>query len=281
MDTRQIEYILTIAEEQSISKAAERLFISQSALSQQLAKLKEEGLPPLFFHNKGKMLLTDAGKIYINGVRNILNICMDTEEALNTLNHFQVPKLQVAVSPRLKHLFYTEMLPWLRHTYPDTEVNVFSAREGKTVHELEERELDLAIYCVPHLHIDRLEYSVLRCEELVICTGKGYIENELPLILPAKGTHLYSICYQVIAKYGMSNAIYAQVDNPLECSSLLSNGECATLLPLRDILKADLVIKALEPIAEFYTVAAYRKENLNPFISSIIQQFKTLLSREI
>ena len=42
MDTRQIEYILQIAEENNITKAAEKLFITQSALNQQLLKLEKE-----------------------------------------------------------------------------------------------------------------------------------------------------------------------------------------------------------------------------------------------
>lgn len=48
MDTRQIEYILKIAEENNITHAAAKLFITQSALNQQLIKLENElGTPPL------------------------------------------------------------------------------------------------------------------------------------------------------------------------------------------------------------------------------------------
>lgn len=42
MDTRQIEYILKIAEENNITRAAEKLFITQSALNQQLLKLEKD-----------------------------------------------------------------------------------------------------------------------------------------------------------------------------------------------------------------------------------------------
>ena len=42
MDLRQIEYIIAIEQEESISKAAEKLFITQSALNQQLLKLEKE-----------------------------------------------------------------------------------------------------------------------------------------------------------------------------------------------------------------------------------------------
>lgn len=48
MDFRQLEYIVAIAENKSISKAAETLFISQSGLNQQLIKLEKELGLPLF-----------------------------------------------------------------------------------------------------------------------------------------------------------------------------------------------------------------------------------------
>ncbi len=82
MNTKQLEYIIAIAEEQSIVKAAERFYLSQPALSQQLAKIKKEGLPPLFFRKGGKLLLTDAGKIYVNGARHILSIWKECESRM-------------------------------------------------------------------------------------------------------------------------------------------------------------------------------------------------------
>ena len=85
MNTKQLEYILAIAEEKNLSRAAERLYITQSALSQQLSKLKKEGLPPLFVFKGKEMHLTDAGKIYVNGARVILKLEQDAAEALQNL----------------------------------------------------------------------------------------------------------------------------------------------------------------------------------------------------
>lgn len=48
MDTKIIEYVIAIAEEKSLSKAAERLYLSQPALSQRLKKLEDELGTPLF-----------------------------------------------------------------------------------------------------------------------------------------------------------------------------------------------------------------------------------------
>lgn len=56
MDLRQIEYIVAIEQEQSISKAAEKLYLTQSALNQQLLRLEKELGTPLFERRKHSMI---------------------------------------------------------------------------------------------------------------------------------------------------------------------------------------------------------------------------------
>ena len=65
MDTKQIEYILKIAEENNITKAAEKLFITQSALNQQLLKLEKELGTPLFHRSRTNWRLTEPEKFIL------------------------------------------------------------------------------------------------------------------------------------------------------------------------------------------------------------------------
>lgn len=82
MDIRQLDYFVVIAEEKNISKAAERLYISQSALSQQLAKL-EDSLGAQLFNRKHRTLeLTEAGQIYLNSAYHIMHISEETDRKL-------------------------------------------------------------------------------------------------------------------------------------------------------------------------------------------------------
>ncbi len=62
MDTKQIEYILKIAEENNITKAADKLFITQSALNQQLLKLEGELGTPLFHRSRSNWPLPRPGR---------------------------------------------------------------------------------------------------------------------------------------------------------------------------------------------------------------------------
>ena len=65
MDLKQIEYIVKIAETGSITRAAEQLFITQSALNQQLLKLEQQLGIKLFVRHKHDMTPTSAGRVYL------------------------------------------------------------------------------------------------------------------------------------------------------------------------------------------------------------------------
>lgn len=97
MELQQIRYILAIAEEKNITKAAEKLFVSQSALSQQLLKLEQELGTPLFERGGRILELTEAGRIYVNTAEAVLNVeksYLEEEEQYDR----STPVIRIAVS---------------------------------------------------------------------------------------------------------------------------------------------------------------------------------------
>mgnify|MGYP006074750835 FL=1 len=74
MNLKEIEYIMKIAEEKNITRAAERLFITPSALNQQLHRLETELGVPLFYRNGNRWYPTQAGEIYLDSARELLRI---------------------------------------------------------------------------------------------------------------------------------------------------------------------------------------------------------------
>ena len=74
MSLQSMEYVIAISEEKSLSRAAERLLISQAALSQHVKKLETELDAKLFQRQHGHLVLTAAGRVYVNGARRVLDI---------------------------------------------------------------------------------------------------------------------------------------------------------------------------------------------------------------
>ena len=73
MDFKELEYILVIAQEKNISKAAERLYVSQPALSRALLKVEDRLGVSLFFRKNRQYIPTYAGELYLDMARTVLN----------------------------------------------------------------------------------------------------------------------------------------------------------------------------------------------------------------
>ena len=128
MDTRQIEYILQIAEENNITKAAEKLFITQSALNQQLLKLERELGTPLFQRTKNKWCLTDAGRIYVEGARKMMQIKKDTYNQLYDVSRLRKGLLNIGLCPGRGLDMFTAIYPELHRSMPNLTIRPLEMR---------------------------------------------------------------------------------------------------------------------------------------------------------
>lgn len=85
MNTKILEYMIAIAEERSVSKAAEKFYLAQPVLSKHLKKIEADIGMPLFIRSHDEMKLTEAGIIYINNARAILHVEQQLSEKLDML----------------------------------------------------------------------------------------------------------------------------------------------------------------------------------------------------
>lgn len=120
INTKILEYILAIAEEGSLSKAADRFFLSQPAMSMHLRHMEEAFGVPLFTRSRSKMELTRAGILFANNARLILHLQEQLTEDLHTLQQKQA--LHILADPPFHNFFVLEILPPFQAQYPDVHV---------------------------------------------------------------------------------------------------------------------------------------------------------------
>ena len=82
MELRHLRYFVVVAEEQNVTRAAERLHVSQPPLSRQIRDLEEELGVELFHRTAKSLALTEAGKIFLNEARAVL---LQAEKAVQTV----------------------------------------------------------------------------------------------------------------------------------------------------------------------------------------------------
>src|SRR6201993_3650077 len=123
MELSQLEVFLTVAREGRFSRAAEKLYRTQSAVSQTIRKLEEEIGEPLFDRSSREGVLTDAGNTLREYAEKLLNLRNDAQEALVELREVQKGKLAIAAN-EFTALYLLPVLAEFRRLHPMIKINV-------------------------------------------------------------------------------------------------------------------------------------------------------------
>jgi len=123
MELSQLEVFLAVAREGRFSRAAEKLFRTQSAVSQTIRKLEDELGEPLFDRSSREGVLTDAGRVLREYAEKLLNLRGDAQEALLELREVQKGKLVIAAN-EFTALYLLPVLAEFRRVHPMIRIMV-------------------------------------------------------------------------------------------------------------------------------------------------------------
>jgi DNA-binding transcriptional LysR family regulator len=126
MDLFQLEVFVTVAREGSFSRAAEKLYRTQPAVSQAIRKLERELGESLFDRSSRDGTLTDAGRVLHDYSLKLLNLRSDAHEALKELREMHKGKLAIAAN-EFTCLYLLPVLAEFRKLYPAIKVTVHRA----------------------------------------------------------------------------------------------------------------------------------------------------------
>lgn len=170
MNLKQIEYIVTIAEEENITKASEKLFISQSALNQQLLNIEKELNTPLFIRANKKMILTEAGQIYIDYSKKILELKKEAYLKINNLNNTSSTEINLGLTKERGNQMLVSLYPTFHQKYQDVIIKANEINVKNQLIKIKNNELDLGILTItPDLKTNDLNFIHLANEEIILC----------------------------------------------------------------------------------------------------------------
>lgn len=148
MDIRVLEYFLAVAREQNISKAAEKLHVSQPALSVQLRNLEAElGKPLLIRGSKGsrRISLTEEGMILRKRAEQILNLVSRTEEEISSNEADLSGTISISAGESLLFEPIARTMRLLRLQHPGIRFDVISGIKSQTEENLERGISDFGV----------------------------------------------------------------------------------------------------------------------------------------
>src|SRR5277367_165718 len=123
MDLAQLEVFLAVAKEGRFSRAAEKLYRTQPAVSQSIRKLEDELGEPLFDRSSRDGVLTDAGRVLQEYAEKLLNLRQDAQTALVEMRELQKGKLAIAAN-EFTALYLLPVLAEFRRLHPMIRITV-------------------------------------------------------------------------------------------------------------------------------------------------------------
>lgn len=134
-----------IAKEKNITKTAEKLFVSQSAVTQSLKKLEEQLGGALFIRNKKGVELTDAGQKLYNYIETSINVLNNAENMFSQYTNSDVGTVRICGGASICNIFLADLVETLSIKYPNIKLTVEGSKTREGQEKLLKNEIDMLI----------------------------------------------------------------------------------------------------------------------------------------
>lgn len=172
-----MNYVMEVYKEQSFSKAAQNLYISQPALSAAVKKIEKKVGAPLFDRSVSPIQLTECGKEYIRTAKKILDLEDEFAYQVGKLQELKAGNLSLGGTYFFASFIFPTFIEQFRQKYPLVDLNFY---EGSTM-ELEQKlfkgELDIVI---DNYAFDPRIYHRKKCfqENLLLAVPASFGSNQ-------------------------------------------------------------------------------------------------------
>ena len=145
LDLRSLELVLAIHEENGVTRAGERLNVTQSALSHQLRDLEDRLRTPLFLRVRKRMVITPAGEAVVRAARCVLQEVAAAEEEIRMLTDGARGTIRLTTQCYTCYHWLPAILRRFGKRYPDVEVRIDVEATRHALRALLEGRIDVAI----------------------------------------------------------------------------------------------------------------------------------------
>ena len=292
LNYHHLRHFWMIARHRSMTRAAKKLKISQSTLSEQLAEL-EAWLGQSLFDRRGRELhLTDAGRVALEHAETIFTTGHELMTRFRQSDQNRQRVLRIgAVGPLSKNLQFDFIQPILADTR--TKVVVVAGALDELTRQLHEHKLDLVLSNIP-LRADQENnvFNHLLGEVPVFLVGGKKLKvarprfpqflKDVPLFLPSRQSDVRADFDLMLANAGIEPFVHAEVDDMALLRLLALSGEGLALVS-KIVVERELQSRKIKfmlrvpGLAEKYYALTMRKRFTNAWLAEIVEDFRTRL----
>lgn len=285
LNYRHLRYFWAVAHDGNLTRTAERLNVSQSALSVQIRKLEDRLSHPLFERRGRQLVLTEAGRIVLDHADTIF---ATGDDLIGTLRRTGVARqaIRIGALATLSRNFQIDFLrPLLGRS--DVEVILRSGSFGELLGGLQSHVLDVVLTNQPTPADTLSPFVMHRISEqpVSLVARHGLAEPgaglaawlaTCPLILPTLGTSVRTGFDALIDRLELRPQIAAEVDDMAMMRLLAREGAGLAVLPtivVKDELASNILVELdrLPGILEQFVAVTVRRRFPNPLVMTLLQ----------
>ena len=258
MDTQALAAFLEVADAASFTRAAERLHLSQPAISKRLKSLEDQIGQPLFDRVGRSVLLTDAGRALLPHARRVVQALEDGRRALSELSGSVSGRLSIGTS---HHIGLHRLPPVLKRfvlEFPDVDLDLHFMDSEDACEAVLAGKLELGVVTLPLSPLTHLESTTVWPDPLAVVVapshplaGQRKVQIEQlakhPAVLPDEDTYTHRIIRAELEARGVTPRVRLATNYLETLKMLVAIGLGWSVLPVSMI--DDSVV--LLPVAGF------------------------------
>jgi DNA-binding transcriptional LysR family regulator len=173
MEMAQLEFFLRVVEEKSFSKAADRVFRTQPAVSIAIRRLEEEVGAPLLDRSQKTPTLTEAGEVVYDYAQRIIALRDQTRRSVAELRELQRGRVRVGANESTSLYLLPEIILKFRAQHPQVKVEIRRQQSDRLPREVLDRRVDFALMAFEPTDRDLESFPVLR-DQLALIMSPGH-----------------------------------------------------------------------------------------------------------
>lgn len=291
MEFRHLRYFVAVAEELHFGRAAERLQMTQPALSKQIAALEKELDIQLFSRTKRSVQLTVSGHVFLDQAKQLLAQAEAAVQLTRRADRGEVGQLTVGFTATATYTVLPRLVQSFRDRYPDVQISMVELSTEAQVAALNQRQIDLAFLHPPIDKRGLALHPILEEPFMVVLPKHHPLLNQKRLSLPLlanerfilhsrqEGPVLYDGFIRLCQQAGFRPTIAQEVGSHQTRICLVAAGMGITFVPesVQLLVQGEVACRELTDSAiKLQFAAAWRQDCTVPTLRKFLRILQTL-----
>jgi DNA-binding transcriptional LysR family regulator len=178
VDLRQLEYFVTTAQLENITRAAETLFVSQPNITMSIRKLEQELGVQLFERNQKKFAVTGEGKLFLDRIEPALWMIRNATAEVKDSQQEVSGTIMLGIPPMIGTFIFAPVLKHFRTLYPQRELTIIEEGSLGIRSRLIAGELDLGIVITDNAPPTLETISLITCQHLLCMPSHHHLAQK-------------------------------------------------------------------------------------------------------